>query len=416
MSEPLSSSDANDADLCGLPQRSDSRGRDPLEELASRYLDRLRAGETVDVAQFAREHRAHERELIEFLPLVAAMEDWKSNQELRSVRHPLPEHFTLERLGDCRIVREIARGGMGVVFEAEQEPIGRRVAVKLLPWRFPAESRWREQFLQEARVAARLQHPNIVPVFSFGEHEGRYFYVMQLIEGVGLDKLIQHWKTNPGPVVLDDLIAEHHPEYASRWGHPQERQRFRRALRHDAWQQMGKIAAQIAGALKYAHQQGTLHRDIKPANLLIDRHGKVWIADFGLAVGRDRAISSENEPLMGTLRYMAPEQFSGSVDERSDLYAFGVTLFELCTLQAPFGARSKQALIQEIQHARLPSPRSLNGAIPSDLSKTIVKALNRDPAGRHQSADELHAELLKFVQRMSHSPGTALWRKLRRWF
>ncbi|MCA8999649.1 MAG: hypothetical protein KDA80_21820, partial [Planctomycetaceae bacterium] len=150
-SSPLSN---DSADICGLPIRDEAAGRDPLERIASDYLESLRKGTPIDLEEIVRQYPEFEGELREFLPLVAAMETWKSQQEMQTLRRPLPETFEITRLGDCRIVREIARGGMGVVFEAEQEPIGRKVAVKLLPWRFPRHSKWCQQFLSEARIAA----------------------------------------------------------------------------------------------------------------------------------------------------------------------------------------------------------------------------------------------------------------------
>lgn len=426
MSDPVSSSDANEAKLCGLPQRAGSRGRDPLEEAATEFLDRLRAGSPPELDEFVLRYPKLETELRELLPFVAAMEDWKSNQELESLKHPLPEQFDLERLGEYRIIREIARGGMGVVFEAEQEPIGRRVAVKLLPWKFSKASPWGERFHHEARVAARLQHAHIVPVFSFGEQDARFFYVMQLIEGVGLDKLIDRWRTGDGTVDVDELVREFHPELemvrdalprateaAGEMASltPASEGARRRVLRKDAWLQLAKIAAQITGALRYAHKQGTLHRDLKPANLLIDVRGNVWITDFGLALAPDRALAEENEPLMGTLRYMAPEQFNGEVDARTDIYSLGATLFELCTLRPAFQGQTRSDLIEQVQQAKVPRPRSIVREIPPRLEAILLKALQPDPNRRHQSADELHTELLQFLKTESRRRGRSIWKR-----
>jgi eukaryotic-like serine/threonine-protein kinase len=444
MSDLASSPDANEAQLCGLPQRASSRGRDPLEEAATDFLNQLRAGDAPDVEAFVQRYPKLEAELREFLPFVAAMEDWKSNQELQSLKHPLPEQFDLERLGEYRIIREIARGGMGVVFEAEQEPIARRVAVKLLPWKFSEASPWGQRFHHEARIAARLQHAHIVPVFSFGEQDERFYYVMQLIEGVGLDKLIDRWQTGDGSVDMDELVREFHPDLAPVHGiiadaegpgtgngchgsvsrekradreagsphaHGSQSRAPRRVIRKDAWLQLAKIAAQITGALRYAHKQGTLHRDIKPANLLIDVRGNVWITDFGLALGRDRALSGDSEPLMGTLRYMAPEQFDGEVDVRTDIYSLGATLFELLTLRPVFQGQSRRELIEQVQQAKIPRPRSLVREIPPRLEAILVKALQKDPNRRHQSADELHSELLHFLKTESRRRGRSFWKR-----
>lgn len=414
MSDELFPSEPASAEVCGLPSRPQSQGRDRLEEIASDFLTRIRAGERVDIERIATQHPTLTEELRSFLPLVAAMEDWKSQQELRCIQHPLPERMEISHLGDCRILGEIARGGMGVVFEAEQGSLGRRVAIKLLPWRFPKNSTWAEQFLREARIAAGLQHPNIVPVFSFGEQDDRYFYVMQLIEGVGLDKLIDRWKSDAGLVSIEDLIGDIRPSLLKPEG--DQSKSSKHLLRHDSWQQLGKIAAQVVSAIRYAHKKRTLHRDIKPANLLIDRQGKVWIADFGLAIGRERLMSDSADPLAGTLRYMAPEQFRGEGDERSDLYSFGATLYELCTLQPAFPSRSRGELLSDIQRGEVVRPRTVNPAIPPRLEQIILKAMACEPQRRYQTADQLHADLLSFINTCGSRDERSWWRKIKSWF
>lgn len=411
MTEPIDSS-SHSAEILGLPIREQSHGRDLLERIASKYLDEIRAGRNRDIEPYVAEHPEIAAEIRELLPLVAAMETWKSQQEMQTLRRPLPETFEITRLGDCRIVREIARGGMGVVFEAVQESISRSVAVKLLPWRFPENSRWGQQFQSEARTAAGLQHAHIVPVYSFGEDQQRYFYVMQLVVGVGLDKLIDGWSANDGAVDIVDLIAEIHPTRFDAGA----AERGKRILRHDSWQQLGKIAAQIASALRYAHRQGTLHRDIKPANLLIDAQGKTWVTDFGLAMARDQAVANETESIAGTIRYMAPEQFRGVSDERTDLYAFGVTLYELTTLSPPFCGNTREEVIAAIQAGNPVPLRELNPEIPEPWEAIVQKAMAHDPDRRYQSADELHADLLSFVNSFSQKPRRTFWQMVREWF
>jgi serine/threonine protein kinase len=405
-SDPLS------ADVCGLPQRPSSAGRDKLEEIASEFLDRLRAGHPPDVEAFARKHPSLAEEIREFLPYVTAMEDWKAQRELKSIQQPLPERFEIQQLGEFQIRREIARGGMGVVFEAEQPALGRRVAVKLLPWKFPKTSAWAEQFIREARIAARLQHAHIVPVYSFGEQEDRYFYAMQLIEGIGLDKLIERWNRDQGVVSLEDLILEFHPGAQNRIRDPKASRRW---LRRDSWQQLAKIAAQVVSAMRYAHRQGTLHRDIKPANLLIDMQGKVWITDFGLAIGQEKILTDSSEPLAGTLRFMAPEQLTRNGDARSDLYAFGATLYELCTLQPAFSAKTRKELLQDIPAGAFAKPTAINPDVPLPLERIILKCMARDVSQRYQSAELLHADLLRFLNGSSEAPG-GFWQTIRKWF
>ena len=402
----------NSADIRGLPERERSAGRDPLETIASEFLERLREGETTTVDDFVARHPDLEQEIREFLPLVAAMEDWKANQELEALRRPLPEEFSIARLGECRISREIARGGMGVVFEAEQEPIGRRVAVKMLPWKFSRTSRWGQQFAREARIAARLQHPHIVPVFSFGEDDGRFFYVMQLIEGVSLNVLTERWSAGAGAVSIDEIVKECHPLARPIAAAPGGI----RLLHRHAWSQIGKIAAQVISAIRYAHRQGTLHRDIKPGNLMIDIDGKLWVTDFGLALARDHVLAGHEGPLAGTLRYMAPEQFHGTCDERSDLYSFGATLFELCTLQPVFQAASREELLRKVQNANVIAPRDIAPGIPPALEGIILRALEKDLARRYQRADQIQADLLAFLNSRPSPSSRSVWGRVKDWF
>ena len=417
MSDQEPSSDAGEMQFIGLPRRNESRARVPLEEAASEYLDLVRSGEQVNISKFVKRYPQIAVELIEFLPLVLAMEDWKTEKAFELDKHPLPEEFLIERLGKCRIIREIDRGGMGIVFEAEQEPINRRVAVKLLPWKFHQETSWSRQFHREARTAAQLQHPNIVPVYSFGEYEGRLYYVMPLIVGVSLDKLIRHWKAGHDIVDFDDLIeAVHGPAFADEVTsefNPQVA--HRRLLKRDNWAQITKLAVQVVNALRFAHKQGTLHRDIKPANLLLDRSGTVWVSDFGLALGRDRVLDEQFVPVAGTLRYMAPEQFSGVTNERTDIYSFGATLYELCTLQPAFDAQSKSEMIEQIQSAKIRWPRSIRNDIPVRLDQLIRKCMDRRPERRFLTANELYGELLRVVNELTNDR-RGLWNQIRDWF
>jgi serine/threonine protein kinase len=322
---------------------------------------------------------------------------------------------------------------MGVVYEAEQHPSGRRVAVKVLPWRFPKSSLWREQFEQEARTASRLQHPHIVPVYEFGEQDGWCYYVMRLVEGVGLDRLIRLLREGDGSISADQVRRLFKGEMEKGTGvfstgnRPDSTSRAtektpvpfsgERILRRDAWPQLVKIGIQVAQALRHAHQQGTLHRDIKPANLLVDSAGSVWVTDFGVAVHADDWIKSAEPDVAGTLRYLAPEQWDGRVDVRSDIYSLGVTLYELLTLQPAFDAADRRALMKQLREVAPPRPRSVNPAIPRDLERIVLKAMAREPDERHRSVDELMGELIDFNRRSAAALGTSvlqrMWKALR---
>lgn len=385
--------------LFGLPQpAAGPTSRDPIEELATEYLDALRRGDAPAIEAYVARFPEQAEQIRELFPMISALEDWKTDREQVVTRGPMPERFDIQRLGDCRILRELGRGGMGVVFEAEQAPIGRRVAVKLLPWRFSTQSRWRERFQQEARTAAALKHPHIVSIYSFGEQEGMAYYVMHLVEGVGLNRLIERLRSGPGIVTTADIAADFRATAPAENPLPAA-PTSGGVLRRDAWPGIIRIALQAADALRHAHKQGTLHRDIKPANLMIDTRGTVWVGDFGLAVPMEAANADARTSLAGTLRYMAPEQLTGQVDERSDLYAFGLTLYELCTLRPAFDIHDRRELIDAIIGSAPPRPRQINSDIPRRLEAIILKAIAPKPEARYQRVEELMADLRSYLSR-----------------
>jgi serine/threonine protein kinase len=394
---PNSDPTSADVKLFGLPEPAQSgvnAARDPIEWLATEFLDALRRGEAPTMEDYVAAYPAQAEQIQELFPLIAALEDWKSDREQVTIRGPMPEKFELTELGDCRIIRELGRGGMGVVFEAVQSPIGRHVAVKLLPWKMGAKSRWRERFQQEARTVAALRHPHIVPIFRFGEQDGMCYYVMQLVEGVGLNRLIERLRQGPGVITTADIAADFSGD--GQKGSKSSVELLANAasgvLRRDAWSGIARIAYQALDAIRYAHRQGMLHRDIKPANLMIDVRGFVWVADFGLAMAREEA-SEGGASVAGTLRYMAPEQLQGQADERSDLYAFGLTLYEMCVLRPAFDAPDRQALVETIMSQRPVRPRKVNGDVPRALERIILKAIEAKPEDRYQSAEEFLSDL-----------------------
>ncbi|MBX3437046.1 MAG: serine/threonine protein kinase [Planctomycetaceae bacterium] len=422
-------SDEIAAQPIGLPRHEasePSRARDSVEVLASQFVDEHRQGLSPTVDDYARRYPQHAVDIRRLFPLVAAMEDWKCDKS--AAARPLPSTIDVDRLGDCRILHEIGRGGMGVVFEGYQDPPGRRVAVKILPWQHSPDSPWREQFAHEARLAARLRHANIVPVYQYGEQAGFSYYVMPFIVGVGLDWIIERLSERDGVVYAEEIRRAHARQYEHEIpsaggarrssplstrppvanGAPQSGLSERRQLTARSWRKFAKIGVQAAAALRHAHRKGLLHRDIKPANVLLDADGVVWITDFGLA----RHISSVEEPadVAGTLRYMSPEHLAGSADERSDVYALGITLYELCTLRPAFPAKTRTGLKQAICRGEIVTPRAVQSQIPPSLEAIILKAAAADPAQRYQTADELKCDLLRFLN------GGRVLAATRRWF
>ena len=264
-------------------------------------------------------------------------------------------------LGDFEIVREIGRGGMGIVYEAHQLSVDRRVALKLLPaseWLDPQRI---ERFAAEARAAAALHHTNIVPVFSQGHEQGVHYLAMQFIDGISLDQLDEPSPQStfrPGPA-SEKMVAD--------------------------------IGRQAAEALEYAHRQGVIHRDVKPANLLLDRYGTVWLSDFGLARGREDEGLTATGAILGTHRYMAPECFRGEADARSDVYSLGATLFELVAHEPAFETDDSPWDRQSR------SLRSLVPGISRDLQTIVARAMDPEPDCRYQSADDLARDLSSFL-------------------
>lgn len=402
------------------PRPSDDEYRHPWEKLASQYLDGLREGDNPSIDDIAAQTPDDAREVKELLKLVSAMEGWKTRRELSTMRQTMPESFRFERLGDCRIIREIGRGGMGVVFEAQQESMQRRVAVKVLPWRFPKASRLRERFQHEAVLAGKLSHKQIVPVYQFGEQDGWCYYVMQLVPGIGLDRVIQKLAAPPHQLRASDVLATFQqtapkPSAASQQppvATPRPWWQFWKSrapetieaapsgwkIKRDAWYQFARFGLQVADGLRYAHAAGILHRDIKPGNLILDEKKRLWIADFGLAQidHRDQPVNEEN--IAGTLRYTPPEQLAGTPDNRSDLYSLGITLYELCTLRPAFPERDRVQLVRSVREVVPTAPQQVNTRCPTLLSRIIMQAIAKHPGDRFQSAEELSAALSEFLR------------------
>jgi outer membrane protein assembly factor BamB len=271
-------------------------------------------------------------------------------------------------LGDFRIIRELGRGGMGVVYEAEQTSLRRHVALKVLRFGVVADEEAMKRFQREAETVARLHHTNIVPIFAVGSEQGVHYYAMQLIAGRSLAD-VQAESRRAGTLLPAEEIA--------RWG------------------------LQAAEALGHAHQRGVIHRDIKPSNLLLDTDGVVWLTDFGLAKRADEASLTLHGTLMGTPRYMSPEQAASlqqPVDGRTDLYSLGASLYELATGCPLFAPAAAHVVIAQILTEEPARPRQLRPALPRDLETIILTCLAKEPAKRYQSARALASDLLAVIE------------------
>lgn len=447
--------------------------RDPVEFLAEEFMERLRQGEHPSVEEYALAHPEKAEQIRELFPTIAAMEKLKSDKESLSGGRASLGPTKLERLGDLRIIREIGRGGMGIVYEAEQESLSRRVAVKVLPKQSLLDDKHLRRFRREAKTAARLHHTNIVPILGVGEQDGYHYYVMQIIRGVGLDEIMPQLaavsdgttadasgvstdrqraenvssvarammagdlrsmthadessdaassmshvsapSTNsPAAAVTEDIATgggtssatsfvinealadrDENSPLASQAVAGATTGRFSAAY----WQSVARIGIQVANALQYAHRQGTLHRDIKPANLLIDGRGNMWVADFGLAKAVEQEAVSRTGDVVGTLRYMAPEQFYGEADPRSDLFSLGLTLYELLTLRPAYNElERKRSFIHESGPPEPIRPRRIDSSIPRDLETIVLKASATDPQDRYETGAQMAEDLQRFLE------------------
>jgi WD40 repeat protein/serine/threonine protein kinase len=403
--------------------------------VADEFTERLNRGEQPDVEEYARLYPPIAALLRQVLPALQAMGPHASANGLvgaRGTPQQLPGH-----LGDFRIIREVGRGGMGVVYEAEQESLGRRVALKVLHLHAGQDPRLLERFRRESRAAAQLHHTNIVPVHEVGQQDGLCYYAMQFIRGQALDEVfceLQHLRASsvPGaakgsvapaaslaqslrtgafePVGSVNAIAAQEPTHApaatvsmslpaelSAAALPDRSELssvasdYRRYCRNVA-----RLGLQAAEALAYAHGRGIVHRDIKPANLLLDSTGVLWVSDFGLVKTQDPALTDTGD-LVGTLRYMAPERFRGECDARADVYALGLTLYELLVLRPAFDGQDRLHLVDQISRQEPARPRTLDPRIPRDLETILMKAIEKDPRRRYPSAEALAGDLRRFL-------------------
>ncbi len=456
---------------------SEDESRHPVDVLSEDYARRLRAGERPTIEEYVARCPDHADLLRSILPSIAIVERVSNHEaeqrraEVLSSPRPASLPKVPNTLGDFEIVREIGRGGMGVVYEAIQRSLNRHVALKVISGLISSNEVHRARFRREAEAAASLHHTNIVPIYGIGEDHGLQYYAMQLIDGVTLADVVHGMSTEPangmashppdpqsgssrtsvqrvvrsnphfdcahavrwmlsrsstGPipayrtksngsvasqptkvadpdqatVAVSDIQPET-PSGASEFdvsARPARARETRPApLTREYFRNVARIIANAANALDYAHHQRILHRDIKPANLLLDRDGTLWITDFGLARNTEIEGGTIAGEVMGTLRYMAPEQIAGHGDARTDVYSLGLTLFELLTLREAIEA-PKARLLDPQRHSNIPLPRSIQANVPQDLQTITLKACAFAPEDRYQRASELEEDLQRFLE------------------
>jgi WD40 repeat protein/serine/threonine protein kinase/Flp pilus assembly protein TadD len=465
-----------------------------LDQLAEDFAGRYRRGERPSLREYTDRYPDLADEIRELFPALVEVEQVEDDRRVESTGPTTaPGPAPPRQVGDYRIVREVGRGGMGVVYEAEQVSLGRRVALKVMPRSTIQDGSKLERFRREARSAARLHHTNIVPVFEVGQDDDSLYYAMQFIQGQGLDLVIDELRRlraggtrssgrpaqSPGDRKPPSSRAIAEPPGAdpagprAESGKPrselhvagselQARQlscvaqslltgRFelpdpgvssdvdateaitdpvdaasaaadgpaRTAARSSTasavlpggkalstiessgrlpfYRGVARIGQQAAQGLGYAHARGIVHRDIKPSNLLLDGAGVVWITDFGLAKAESDGLTRTGD-ILGTLRYMAPERFRGEGDARADVYALGLTLYEMLTLRPAFDSHDRLKLMEQIKAEEPRRPRAVDPRIPRDLETIVLKAIDKDPKRRYVTADQVAQDLQRFIE------------------
>ena len=270
------------------------------------------------------------------------------------------------------------------MYEARQISLDRPVALKILPFAAVLDAKQIARFKNEAQAAAQIQHPNIVPVYAIGAERGVHYYAMQLIDGQPLDQAITQLRGDGGDAVSNsttpdsDVTTVRAPSKGTVGPPSHSLLTTKTESRGKYYHTVARIGIQAAEALHAAHEYGVVHRDIKPSNLLLDKDGKLWITDFGLARCQSDTTLTTPGDLLGTVRYMSPEQALGKsalVDQRTDIYSLGITLYELLTLRAAFTDENSRSLLAQIESQEPPRPRLLTPTIPQDLETIILKSI-----------------------------------------
>ncbi|MGQ0553565.1 MAG: serine/threonine-protein kinase [Planctomycetota bacterium] len=387
MTAPDHSSDQPDSSSSDASQPGAGAGGErPLQDLQDEILDRLHAGEPVDREALLAQHPLHAEALRRFFGLLDVIEATPGQTPAASP----------SRLGEFEIVREIGRGGMGVVYEARQVSLNRPVALKVLPPALRQDAQLLARFRREAEAAGRLRHPNIVPVYSVGESAGAPFFAMELVEGRSLADVIRARRAGEAAGL---------PETGDPWR--------RWVLR---------TVALVADALAYAHGRGILHRDVKPGNILLEHDGTPRLTDFGLALDLRASELTQVGEVFGSPLYMSPEQAFRAdlpVDARTDVYSLGVTLYELLTLRLPYEGNTHAAVMSALETGRIVAPRQADPTLPEALERVLFAALARHPRDRYATAADFAADL-RLVLDQPHAiaaprrdfspvPGSAAW-------
>lgn len=336
-----------------------------VSDLCDQFAAELQRNSRLTVEEFVAEHRSCAELLLPALTAMQAMLALGNSLETQP-RLPRPGDV----LGDFKIVRLLSHGGMGLIYVAEQTSLARLVALKVLAQferRAQDDSSMLVRFHNEMVAVASLQHPHIVPVYGVGSCGPWHFFAMQLIDGMSW----QAWNTQMSKAAARD------------------------------WRDIARAIRDVAHGLQHAHERGVLHRDIKPSNLLRDVRGEVWIVDFGLASYPTAATVTATGDLVGTLRYMSPEQLKSGMsrnDPRSDIYSLGATFYEMLTSRPVIDGANKSAQLCALVNQDYPPPRQITRDLPVPLETIVLKMIARDPQDRYQTADEVARDIDRWLQ------------------
>ncbi len=389
-----------------------------LESIIAEFTSALRSGKNPSIQQYQQCYPHLAEDIADMLSSISMIEQLKSASDTATGSRRLMEDVSqLKQIGQYRILREVGRGGMGIVFAAIHEGLGRQVAIKVLPTPLAGGDKHVQRFHREAQSAARLHHTNIVSVFGAGDGPGYHYYVMDFVDGEPLNRVIERLRSlNAGGIPFSETLsiasynregeapAEpliqpendrprspiHPPNFSSSARLDAEKNRFRWAAR---------LAVQMSDALAHAHTSGILHRDIKPSNMILDKSGRIWITDFGLAkdVAQETALTNTGD-VIGTPQYLPPESLESKYDVRSEVYGIGLVLYELLCFRPAYSGSSPAELIRAIA-SKSPQPiRKLVTNIPRDLATIVDKAISKDPQSRYQTAGQLLRDLSAFLE------------------
>ncbi len=386
----------------------DRQGTNDLALVLDRYLCELEAtGIPPDVDKLAAEHPELADELRGYIGSLQTLHQMTAGLRAPGRSCVSAAAAPSRRLGDFEIFREIGRGGMGIVYEARQLSLNRQVALKVLPFAMVLDERQIARFRTEAQAAAQLHHPNIVPVFAVGQERGVHYFAMQYVEGQSLESALAELRgvtkrpsssASAAPPAEDArrILPERDRETAVESNFSTKVSTRNRSYCRSA----ARLIVQAADALHHAHEFGVIHRDVKPSNLLLDRDGKLWVSDFGLArIQTDSGVTFSGD-VVGTLRYMSPEQAAGDsarVDGRTDVYSLGATLYELLTLEPVHRGDNRQQVLRYIESAEPVPPRTLNPSIPFDLETITLRALAKSRDDRYGGVRELADDLRRYL-------------------